>query len=116
MGVGVGILKRELAYDLNAAAFNWALSDETNKETGVAQLLSDLYFYFTTTTSKIITIAFEITVDTVVYTVYTFTKNLPSKQGWLWQPNLKLPGNFNIRIHVGKTSSACSMNMVVTKR
>ena len=113
MGIGVGIVKQELSYDLSAANFTWSLRDSSNKDTRVARIVHGVYFRFTTKASKTVEIVHTITKDAVEYSFFIERKKLPSQTQWVWHQALELPGNVNITINVFKTTSACSMNMVV---
>ncbi len=113
MGVGVGVLKEEYAYDLNAAAFTFNSKDLTDKKQFASQIYS-VFFNFSTNVSKILTITlFRVSGETT-YTLYNLIKRLPNDYNYVWPNELKLPSVVDFAITVNKTDSACLMNMMAT--
>lgn len=114
MGVGVGILKKSLGFDLNAAAFGWNLfDDETNKDTRVGKHIYGAMFRWSTAINKEVSIILQID-DTTIYEDIRF---IPStRKQWTWTPEVALPGNVNIIVKVTKTSVACTQQFVLMYR
>ena len=110
----VGILKEELGYDLNAAAFDFNSNSLTNKKQ-VASKVFGIFFNFSKSVSKVVTITLYRVSGTTTYIIQQFVKKLPPKErNWTWHNPLELPDNVDIGITVSKTESACSMNLVAT--
>ena len=107
-----GILKEELGYDLNAAAFDFNTKDLTNKKQ-VASKLFGIFFNFSTEVQKTVTITLQRVSGTTTYIIQVFKKILtPKSRNYTWYNPIELPEVIDVRIQVSKTSSACSMNLL----
>ncbi len=112
MGIGVGVLKEEYAYDLNAAAFSFNSKDLTNKKQYASQVYG-IFFHFSTNTPKVVTITLQRVSNNVTYNIYRLVLQLPNDISYVWKNELELPVTVNLLIDVAKTSAACTLNLLV---
>ncbi len=115
MGIGVGVLKEEYDYDLNAAFFDFNSKDLTNKKQ-YASLVYGIFFHFTTNAPKVVTITLQRVLGTSTHIIYRLVKRLPNDTDWVWKNELELPATVDFLIHIDKTEKACLVNLMATYR
>ena len=114
MGIGVGVLKEELGYDLSSADYTFDSVNAGDFVKDYACKVYGIYFHFTTEQAKTVEIALKRTSGGTTYVIYYEKKSLPTETDWVWKHDLELPATIEIEVKVSQTDGACSMNMLIT--
>ena len=110
MSAGVGYLKREFAYDLNAAKYSY-----NSGTLDYSIEIKGILFFFTSVTPKTVTITLQDNSSGTLYNIGRWSKKV-NTQVYMWINPLDLPQSVRINVEVTKTTAACLMNMVIIRR